>query len=111
MTVAIAEPFYVTEVRPSAAMTQYVLVHMLAAPLSAAQQQQIRPASDAMETRWLSITRVKAMEARATDSQAESDSTVLVADNDELIVPDIGKVLDRAVLLYDRLFSSETSTT
>jgi hypothetical protein len=119
VSVSIAEPFYVTEVLPSAssartaaaasaATTQYVLVHMLAAPLSASQLQQVRPASDATETRWLSITSVKTMEARTTNNKAETDSTVVVAHDNELIVPEISKVLDRAVLLYDRLFADDS---
>ena len=103
------EPFYVTEVLPGpgeAGGVQYVLVHVLAEPVSGAVAAAVRAADDAMEVRWMSVDEVQRMET-AMGECGKEQAAVSVGGDDALIVPHVSDVLDRAIFLYERLFTKQ----
>lgn len=104
--VTAVEPFYVTEIVPGQGEggTQYVLVHMLAEPVSASVGESVRAADDAMEARWMAVEAVRRMEA-AMSERGRHKAGVAEAEDDGLIVPQVSDVLDRAILLYERMFA------
>ena len=102
--VTAVEPFYVTEILLGQGErgTQYVLVHMLAEPVSASVGEAVRAADDALEARWMAVEAVRRMEAAMSE---RGSKTPVNSAEDTLIVPHVGDVLDRAILLYERLFA------
>ena len=106
ITVTPVEPFYVTEVMPRAGErgTQFVLVHVLAQPVSEEVGEAVRAADDAMEVRWMAVDAVRRMEV-AMAERDQKGAAVSVGGEDALIVPHVTDVLDRAILLHERLFA------
>ena len=98
------EPFYATEVlpRPGEGGTQFVLVHVLAEPVSAAEGEAVRAGDDAMEARWMAVDVIRRMDAAMAAGGGEERAAVSVGGEDALIVPNVTDVLDRAILLYER---------
>jgi len=105
ITVTPVEPFYVTEIVPGAGEggVQYVLVHVLGESVSEAVGAAVRAADDAVEVRWMEVEAVRRMEAAMT-VRSEQAAAVSMGGKDALIVPHVTDVLDRAILLYERLF-------
>ena len=81
-----------------------MLVHVLGGPVSEAVGGMVRAGDDAVEVRWMAVDAVRRMEA-AMSEHGEKEPAVSVGGKDKLIVPNVGDVLDRAILLYERLFS------
>ena len=110
IAVAATEPFYATEVLPGPGEgghgTQYVLIHVLGEPVGEEVSAAVRAGDDAMEARWMAVEMVRRMEA-AMAERGEKEAAVSVGGEDTFIVPNVSTVLDRAILLYQRLFTRQ----
>ena len=109
VTAEITEPFYVTELLPNSTassssssspsfsssspsphpLIQFILIHLLARPLREDQFSEVRAGDDAADARWVGVQRIRDWQAATTE--------------DDLLVPQIATVLDRALLHYARL--------
>ena len=111
--VDILEPFFVTEIMPSAvhaplSSTHFVLVHLLAKPMGGEQERQVKAGDDALEAAWVDLHTVKRW---AAAMQSRDSGGVAVKDDEaSLVVPQLIAVLDRAVLHFDRMFPAHANT-
>ena len=108
VAVDMLEPFYVTEVMPSPAhapysSTHFVLVHLLASPLRAEQEREVKAGDDALEAAWVDLRRVNEW----TEAMQRQRDALTVGDEVTLVVPQLTTVLDRALAHYNRLFPAK----